>query len=371
MKTNNPYQALPAYTRWSKAVAAPAPGDVDPAITFPFKIDAATLVATAGSCFAQHIARHLAARGFCYYVAETAHPLLDIVNGLASTYNYGTYSCRYGNIYTSRQLVQLFKRAFGKFVPQQRAWTTRDGGYLDPFRPEIQPGGFATLQEMEVDRRGHLAAVRRMFENLDVFVFTLGLTEYWFSREDGAVLPVCPGVSGGVFSNEEYGFGNLGIDDVMADMEEFVSLLQRVNPKANIILTVSPVPLAATAENQHVLVSTTYSKSVLRVAAEVLSKKYSNIFYFPSYEIITGNFNRGAYFAQNLRDVLEGGVEHVMGLFIRHATEGIGAEGDKSVAGDDTDRQLYRAMERVTQVVCEEALLETSLAANDRAINNE
>ena len=61
------------------------------------------------------------------------------------------------------------------------------------------------------------------------------------------------------------------------------------------ILTVSPVPLVATAAGKHVLVATTYSKSVLRVACEEVCQKAADVMYFPSYEIITGNYNRGSY----------------------------------------------------------------------------
>ena len=38
----------------------------------------------------------------------------------------------------------------------------------------------------------------------------------------------------------------------------------RRTPKLRILLTVSPVPLTATAGDDHVLLATTYSKSVLR-----------------------------------------------------------------------------------------------------------
>ena len=41
-----------------------------------------------------------------------------------------------------------------------------------------------------------------------------------------------------------------------------------MNPKARLVLTVSPVPLAATASGSHVLPATIYSKSVLRAAAQ-------------------------------------------------------------------------------------------------------
>src|SRR5205823_3059266 len=80
-----------------------------------------------------------------------------------------------------------------------------------------------------------------------------------------------------------------------------------------------------TAVDRHVLVSTTYSKSVLRVAAQQLTESLDGVHYFPSYEIVTGNFSRGAYFADDLRSILEPGVEHVMSLFFRHATVAGGA----------------------------------------------
>ena len=42
--------------------------------------------------------------------------------------------------------------------------------------------------EVRLARADHLAAVRSMFEQLEVFLFTLGLTEAWCAAEDGAEL---------------------------------------------------------------------------------------------------------------------------------------------------------------------------------------
>jgi hypothetical protein len=47
-----------------------------------------------------------------------------------------------------------------------------------------------------------------MFEKLDVFTFTLGLTEAWRNRNDGAVFPLPPGVSGGEMNDQRYEFIN-------------------------------------------------------------------------------------------------------------------------------------------------------------------
>ena len=117
-------------------------------------------------------------------------------------------------------------------------------------------------------------------------------------------------MAGGEFDEAKHGFVNLTVADVVADLKEAIRYLRSKNPSCRVILTVSPVPLAATAINRSVLVSTAYSKSVLRVAAEEISAADPGISYFPSYEIITGHFNRGAYFAQDLRSVTEAGVNH-------------------------------------------------------------
>jgi len=42
-----------------------------------------------------------------------------------------------------------------------------------------------------------------------------------------------------------------------------------------------------------------------------------------SFEIITGSYTRGAYFAGDLRSVTEAGVKHVMQVFMNSFTDGV------------------------------------------------
>lgn len=353
----NPYRSLPDTAFWRRSVASLPVGSVDPAVGFGLTIGLDTKVATAGSCFAQHIARHLKKNGFNYFVAEAGHPVIDTKT--LTEHNYGTFSARYGNIYTALQLQQLIQRVEGIFSPREEAWIDADGTVRDPFRPAIQPGNFISVKEMEADRDQHLRFVKKMFGELDVFIFTLGLTECWVSKDDGAVFPMCPGVEGGVFDSEKYAFHNQNPDEVVKNLEYVLRYLSRVNPSASVILTVSPVPLMATAATgQHVLSATTYSKSVLRVAAETVTEKYENVYYFPSYEIITGSFNRGAYYSEDLRNVTEEGVSHVMRLFLKHAanTVAIGAENVKSRA--EKEDAFSKTVSNFIEVECEEAALD-------------
>jgi hypothetical protein len=320
---------------------------VDPVVRAPFTITRTDKVATAGSCFAQHISRTLRISSFNYFVSETGG---DLPPKEARRRNFRVFSARYGNIYTTRQLLQLFDRAYGKFVPREPAWLRSDGRYADPFRPQIELDGFASAEEIEESRSAHYSAVRALFENLDVLVFTLGLTEAWRSRIDGAVFPLAPGVAGGEMNPDVHEFVNFGVSEVAGDLDQFLERLAGVNPRARVILTVSPVPLIATYEDRHVLVSTTYSKSVLRVAAEEACRRHSNCAYFPSYEIITGSYARGAYFESDLRSVTPEGVDRVMRLFLRHYAAG---QADDSYA-----RAVEREITSLGDIVCDEEAID-------------
>lgn len=355
--TRTPYSDLPASAYWRRSVAALPATEVDPVDDQPpFGLSASDKVMTAGSCFAQHIARYMRQSGFDAMITETAHPMISPDN--AALYNYGTFTARYGNIYVARQLLQLFRRAYGQFTPLEDVWENADGTLTDPFRPQIQPGGFATRREYDLDREQHFAAVRRGFETLDVFVFTLGLTEGWVSREDGAVFPLCPGTAGGAFDPDRHAFHNFTVAEIVADLTEFIALLRGVNPAARVILTVSPVPLIASASGKHVLSATTYSKSVLRVACSMLEDSLPGLMYFPSYEVILGPHARGAYLAEDLRSVREEGVAHVMRLFFRKLA-GVDLDfGTPAPAAAPAGDAATQEMERLVKVVCDEEILD-------------
>jgi len=157
----------------------------------------------------------------------------------------------------------------------------------------------------------HLEAVKKAFTLADVTIFTLGLTEAWVSTLDGAVFPTCPGTVGGEFDSERHRFKNFTVDEVVADMARAFALIGRWNPSARFIVTVSPVPLVATATDQHVLSATILSKSILRVAAGELSTD-PNVDYFPAYEIVTGPQAPERFFEDNRRDPSTEGIEAVM-----------------------------------------------------------
>lgn len=328
----------------------------DPVVSPSFRIDPEDAVVTAGSCFAQHVARFLAANGFNFFVTEKLNAAFDPKVG--SVFNYGLFPARYGNLYTARQLKQLLERAYGLFQPVCDTWSGPTGGIVDPFRPQIQPGGFLSVEELALDREVHFAAVRRAFEEMDVFVFTLGLTEAWQDIRDGAVYPLAPGVAGGEYDKTIHEFHNFTVEETVADMTAAIEFIRQRNPDVRVILTVSPVPLNATAIDRHVFTSTTYSKAVLRVAAEQVCQTVASCDYFPSFEIITSPFVRGQYYADDCREIRSAGVNHVMSKFLKHYTEVDGGKNRdplrdaKNSLVKDSSRQ--DSVENLLQVLCDE-----------------
>jgi hypothetical protein len=347
MKLAHPYKGQPQKAFWKQAVAQHNPLDISGWYSKKYEIGSAK-IATAGSCFAQHIGANLRKNGYSYIDVEPCTWFLDEEDRPA--FGYGIYSARYGNVYTTRQLLQLIRRALGEFRPSERAWKHKSG-FVDPFRPTIEPEPMDTEEEVFAAQKAHLARVRDMFANVDVFVFTLGLTEAWISREDGSAFPICPGVSGGEFDNSKYALVNLDYPSTMADLENFVQILKHHRRDAKVLLTVSPVPLNATATQDHVAVATTYSKSVLRAVAGALCAKYDFIDYFPSFEIISSSPMRSMFFNPDMRTVSSSGVAHVMKQFFVEHPPSIGGTIKKPTA------------EAAQNVVCDEELLRMAEAA--------
>lgn len=357
-----PYRRQKRVHFWRTATQKSAEKVVDGLYTPKFGVSPGEKIATAGSCFAQHVRSHLIEQKLNFLDMELPPPFLPKIR--EKKYGYGLFSARFGNIYTTAQLHQLAQRAFGEFETDEPFWE-KEGRFFDPLRSTIEPLGFASLAEAESSRASHLRQVAKLFLEMDVLVFTLGLTEAWVSRSDGTVFPLCPGVSAGEFDNRKYAFKNFNITEVVECFEEFRAIVKRCNPGVRFILTVSPVALEATASEQNVILATTYSKSVLRAAAGHLFQTYNDIDYFPSYEIFTSPAFRMQYFEENMRDPAPEGVSQAMRLFFTSHDLNTLTDGDKMAAADENpaNAELSSAKKRAEQfeaeqqVICDEMLL--------------
>src|ERR1700682_5059040 len=121
MTTKHPYQQVPRYSRWKQGVINGVDGrEMTAGLRFR-DLRGDDRVFSAGSCFASNIVPYLERAGITYVrTEERPKDLLPFKDGLG----YENFSARFGNIYTSRQFLQLLQRCVGQWRPEEDRWTT-------------------------------------------------------------------------------------------------------------------------------------------------------------------------------------------------------------------------------------------------------
>lgn len=312
----NPYLNLPNNRFWKSGVVGSSSLALEGIFLPKWKINRQMKIATAGSCFAQHITSTLRHHNFNVFDYEP--PPANLSEADYNNFGYELFSCRYGNIYTSKQMLQLAQESLGvrDISGDLNTIWINEGKFYDALRPNILPGGFATKQEVIDERQGHLRAVRQMLLEADLLIFTLGLTETWLDEVTLRTYPTAPGLIA-TPERDSISFHNMDYNSVYSDLLQLDALLREYREKPmRFLLTVSPVPLTGTASGQHILLANTYSKSTLRAVSGDLARSFENFDYFPSFEIITNPAMNSSLYEKNLRSVTASGVSCVMDHFL-------------------------------------------------------
>ena len=349
----NPYTSLDERCYWAPAVGRIPHEDISMLWKPKRDVKRGHKIATYGSCFAQHFGRALRSRKYGWMDAE------ECPSGMSeestAKYNYGVFTSRTGNIYTTSLLRQWTEWALGKKNPPSEVWV-KDGRIIDPFRPNIEPNGFDSEKEMFDSRNLTIESFLKSFSEANLFVFTLGLTESWKNIADYEY-PICPRTIAGEFDKDEHIFVNHKFRDILGDLRKTVALMRGVNPKLRVLLTVSPVPLTATMSGNHVLTATVESKSILRAVAGEATRSSSIFDYFPSFEIISGTPFQGVYYNSNKRTVRQEGVDFVMSSFFDCLNAEFRPERRKRVVEEKSSTTRVTEENSDDTIVCEEELL--------------
>ncbi len=247
-----------------------------------FRLNPGSTVFTIGSCFARNVERHLANLGFDipmqrHLEENTTLPL------------HGDY-----------ELVTKYTPAS---IYQELAWTKRirdrDGVITDediePFLLDLGDGRFTDLQRSFQGEfgtgRADLLALRRtlygLFENAfscDVVIITLGLIECWLDRKTGQYVEFSEHFRKHN-ANNRFVFKRLNFQETYDLTKQSIDLVG-ANGNANVLLTVSPVPLTRTFTEDDVIVANMHSKSVLRAVAGRIAEEHPNVDYLPAYETV-------------------------------------------------------------------------------------
>lgn len=310
-------------------------------------------ISSVGSCFAQHVGRWLTKQGYSFHQSTIETSQVS--------------SFAFGNIYTPRCFLQWFDIIDeNKGFDAECAIHFEKNRYYDLLRPSIYPNGFDRKEDL-VEAR--VLAAKEMYQtlkNTDLLIFTLGLTESW-KDQNNVFYPSCPGVISGEFNETKYLFHNFTHDEICSDLQQLKSRLTSINPKINIILTVSPVPLTATMTNKHILVANQHSKSLLRTAASFMCDNYDNFEYFPSFELITAPSDNDFRFETNRRTVTPEAVNYVMGHFgsVLQRAEG-------HISNANLNQEFSGVTQKITdteEVECDEEFLESAKKLTEHSLD--
>ena len=274
-----------------------------------------TPVGSAGSCFGEEIACAFQKNGFNYVVTE--HEKHDgkgvFFSGYDSANPYSRFSANWGIIFNTPSFRQLAEKAFGLRTLPRVLFEQDLGGDKpligDPYREGVF---FMSADAYDANQESHITAAREVFLKSEVMIITLGLNECWEFIPDGSVFSMSPRTA------ELMGLVRpkvLTVQENVENIQAFIDIIREHNPAMKLIISVSPIPFVATVRSQdhHVVEANTHSKAVLRVAADELVRANKDVFYFPSYELVTTCMENP--WAEDQRHVSRETVAKVMGMF--------------------------------------------------------
>lgn len=245
---------------------------------------------TMGSCFAQEIRGAMSRKGFQVYPRyidvqfDSRCQIFDKIPEREMTPHYDTFVIR-----------QEFEAALGVWTDREASfWEVRNAPinkssgkevvYQDPTRKLNYAMSFPLLKDLadKVD-----AVTRQGIVESELIVITLGLTEVWRHNQTGRYLcrPPNTGYGGG---DGLATFRQSTFVENYLNVKATLDLLFSKFPQKNVVLTVSPVPLALTYSSNDVGTANLESKSILRAVAGQICREYAErVTYFPSYEMAT------------------------------------------------------------------------------------
>lgn len=175
--------------------------------------------------------------------------------------------------------------AFGSIDPARHMVETPDGKFLDM---QLHTTVLPSTLERAIERRQEINAVNReAISSSRVVVITLGLIETWFDTLSGLHLNYAPPMPLCKRHPGRFQFEVMSPEVTISATRELIELFRRHgHPEQRVILTVSPVPLGRTFTQADSIVANMYSKSALRVAAEVVVREFDHVDYYPSFETV-------------------------------------------------------------------------------------
>ena len=244
-----------------------------PKINPSFFLSTGQTIFTIGSCFARNIENRMGEFALPTLQIETPEsewpkPKVDPGRSIINEYNPAT-------------MAQRIKEGLEGYEKHLNIETIAPeaGKYVD-----LLLHGKAVSFERALERRNLISRMYSCIRSSDVVIITLGLNQAWFDNASGVYLNRLPPLKFAKENSTRYELRVLEVNECVEVLRPAFDLL--MGNRANVLLTLSPVPLGRSFSSNGAVVANSVSKGILRSAAQMLCSEFPNVDYFPSYEMV-------------------------------------------------------------------------------------
>ncbi len=228
------------------------------------KINYSTKVITIGSCFSQAIGERLVENKFEVLVNP------------------------FGTVFNPISIFRLLENSLSNDFSILDSTVENNGAW---FNYHVHSDMYETTKDaLKCKVEEKLIQVKNKLLQADTLLITLGTAFVYKLKSNNEIVANCHKVPASNFTKEL-----LSVDEIVRSFSQFFDLVKIHNSKLKIILTVSPV-----RHTKDTLVLNSVSKSILRMACHQLSEGFSEVTYFPSYEIMQDDLRDYRFYKEDM-----------------------------------------------------------------------
>jgi hypothetical protein len=261
-----------------------------PHLTPKFQIRREDRVFAIGSCFARALEESLRPLGFD---VESYHDddLREFADERKTDYRHTPDGPvvdiawrEITNKYNTFSMLQQLEWVFDHEVPPETTFLDAGDGLVQD--PHVCPIHKLADVPTTLRRRRAMHPIFARLPQCQLLVITLGLTEVWRDQQTGLYLNMSPDRAAIRANPGRFQCLATGFQDNLDALNKLYALVRRVAPAIKLLVTVSPVALAATFRPIDVVTANMASKCTLRTVAEEWVAAHPDIDYFPSFELV-------------------------------------------------------------------------------------
>jgi len=205
--------------------------------------------------------------------------------------NYNNFSqtpILYDILYNPYSIYFEISRLFNEIVVEDyylKILFNNELVYVDPFRTWISG---KSIEDITLKNNILTNDYYKLVKQSSCIIITYGLSEVWFSRKNSKVVINNLPYKTNILNRNEYNLRLLTLEETISIIEKTIIEIRR-NLGANvpIVFSLSPIPLKYTSTKYDIRTANNISKATLRLALfHIVQKQYSNVHYFPAYEIV-------------------------------------------------------------------------------------